>query len=197
MLVRHAHTDAIGVRLVGRLPGVPLSPAGRLQAERLARALASRPLARIYTSPLERARETAAAIAHAQPVPVTEDDELQEVDFGEWTGRTLAELDGRPEWRRFNQSRGSAPVPGGESALQVQSRILAALRRLAATHAGERIAVVSHGDVIRCAALHFAGLPLDDYARIAIDPASVTTIELGARSGRLVAVNEQEGIGTG
>src|SRR3954469_13786561 len=131
LLIRHAHTDALGRVLTGRTPGVTLSALGRGQADRLGRALAPLPLAAIYTSPLERATATAQAIAAHQSAPVAEDTDLLEIDFGEWTGLTFGELDRVPGWHAFNRQRSSAIVPGGEACALVQERIVGAIARLA------------------------------------------------------------------
>jgi probable phosphoglycerate mutase len=189
LLVRHAHTDAIGRLLAGRSAGVPLSVTGRAQADRLGRALASLPLAAIYTSPLERAVDTARAIARHQPVPIHEDAGLQEVDFGEWTGLTFDELAADERWRRFNAERATAAVPGGERASEVQQRVMEAIRRVGARHPDRTIVCVSHADVIRAAVLHIAGTSLDLYDRFEISPASVTALSLAGERLRLLYVN--------
>jgi probable phosphoglycerate mutase len=189
LLIRHAHTDAIGQWLAGRAPGVPLNPAGRAQAERLGRALASSRLAAIYASPLERTLETAQAIARHQPAPLHADAALLEIDFGAWTGRTFADLHLDPAWRAYNTRRSTGVIPDGEAAAAVQRRIVGAIEALAARHAGSTFAVVSHGDPIRYAVLHYAGAPLDAYDRFEISPASVSAVALGLDRPRLLYVN--------
>ena len=189
LLVRHAHTDAIGRIIAGRAAGVPLSTTGQTQADHLGRALASVPLSAIYTSPLERAVDTARAIASHQTVAVIEDAGLDEIDFGEWTGLTLSELDDMEGWRAFNTRRASAGIPGGEAPQHVQQRMVAAIARLTAAHPGSTIALVSHGDVIRSAVLHVAGSSLDHYDRFEVSPASVTAVEVSGSHLRLLYVN--------
>ena len=189
LLIRHAHTDAIGHWLCGRAAGVHLSAEGHAQADRLGRALSSIPLAAIYTSPLERAAETADALARYQAVPVQKCDALSEIEFGAWTGQRFAELERDAEWRTFNERRSQAIVPGGERPQEVQARILAALQKLGAAHTGHTIAVVSHGDVLRFAVLHYAGIPLDEYHRIEIHPASVSALRLSPGAPRMLYVN--------
>jgi probable phosphoglycerate mutase len=186
LLIRHGHTDAIGQRRVGRRRGVGLTQIGRLQAARLAARLREQPIASIYSSPLERAVQTAEPLARAFDLPVRTCDALLEVDFGQWTGLTFDELDERADWRRFNSERASAPVPGGETALAVQTRIVRALTRLRARHPSQTIAAISHADVIRAAILHFAALPLDLFHRFEIDPASVTALRLGHAGSKLL-----------
>jgi broad specificity phosphatase PhoE len=193
LLVRHALTDAVGVRLTSRQPGVPLNARGFEQVSDIAACLREVPLAAVYSSPLERTIATASPIASTHALEPRTLDALNEVDFGEWTGLTLAELSGLPDWRRFNEHRASADVPGGERAADVQRRIVAALETLQRRHAGEVIAAVSHGDVIRAAVLHIASTPLDLWYRFEISPASVTTIIYEEGSPRLLAVNATPG----
>lgn len=196
LLIRHAHTNAIGRYLAGRT-AEPLSAHGRVQADVLGRRLAGIRLAAIYSSPLLRTLETARALAQHHDVPLREEDDLIEVDFGEWTGCTFEELNARQEWHAFNSSRAHAVIPNGESAPGVQRRIVAALERLAAVHAGSTIAVVSHGDVLRYAVLYYAGSPLDLYRRFEISPASVTALQLAPGDPRLLYVNVTQGSITG
>src|SRR5687767_15126552 len=102
LLVRHALCDPVGCLIAGRQPGVHLNDAGRLQAHRLAERLQPIALEGIYSSPLDRAVETADPIARAKGLPVQVAEGWNEIDFGEWTGRALVDLDPLPEWRRFN-----------------------------------------------------------------------------------------------
>ena len=178
LLIRHGHTNAIGQQLCGRAAGVQLSTEGRTQATRLGARLASHRLAAIYSSPLERAVETARAIAAHQQADVELCEDLTEIDFGTWTGKTFAELATDAGWLAFNTRRSTAIVPAGECAPDVQGRIVRALERLGRRHAGETIAVVSHCDVLRFAVLHYASTPLDLFDRFDIDPASVTAVSL-------------------
>ena len=191
LLIRHAHTDAIGVRLSGRTPGIHLSAQGRAEADRLGRGLAAERLSAIYTSPLERAVETAGRIAQPHGMVETVREELSEIDFGVWTGKTFAELEQDPRWQIYNRCRGTASVPGGESTAAVQSRMLAVLRRLAASHEGQCIAVVSHGDPLRYAVLHFTGASLDRYSEVTILPASVAAVLWLPEGPRLLYVNDR------
>src|SRR5215212_2773666 len=93
LLIRHALCDPVGRSLAGRTSGVHLNAEGGVQAEALARRLGEVAVSAIYSSPLERALETAAPIAADQGVPVIEAPGLLEIDFGDWTGKTLQELD--------------------------------------------------------------------------------------------------------
>jgi probable phosphoglycerate mutase len=189
LLVRHASGDHVGRRLAGRAPGAPLNDAGRAEASRLAGWLAPVPLAAVYSSPLERARDTAAPIAAAHGLGVTEDPAFTELDFGDWTGRSMASLAGDPHWDRFNQFRSTTRPPRGELMLEAQARAVAALAALAARHDGATVAVVSHADVLRSVIAHFAGAPLDLFLRYVIDPASVSTLALHPWGAELRGLN--------
>lgn len=189
ILIRHGETDSVGRYLSGRRRAHHLNDTGRQQAARLPQRLARRPLAALYTSPLERARETAEPLATARHLTPRPDDSLLEVDFGEWTGRTFEELDVTPAWREYNSDRLTACAPGGEPMAGVQARIVAALDRLRAIHDTDTVAIVSHAEVIRCAVLHHLGMPLDMFRRIEISPASITILELGPDENRFLCIN--------
>lgn len=178
LLVRHAHTEAVGRRLAGRTPGVLLSARGRDEAAAVGAQLASNTLQAIYSSPLERAVATASAIARAHGLPVTRDPDLTEVDFGEWTGLAFDLLERLPAWRDFNAHRATAIVPGGEAAPAAQARIVRALTRIRRTHRGQTVVAVTHADIIRYALLHAAGAPLDDVHTLTVPPASVHTLQM-------------------
>jgi probable phosphomutase (TIGR03848 family) len=189
-LVRHASHALLGRTLAGRAPGLSLDATGRAQAEALGERFATAGLAALYTSPLERARETAEPIARCAGLVPLVRPRLGEIDFGEWTGRSFTELARDPRWDFFNQQRARARAPGGESMVEVQARIAAELDELADRHADAHFAVVSHGDVLRAAIVHVLGASLDSLLRFELAPASVSVVELGAHGARLLALNE-------
>jgi len=190
LLVRHAAIDAHGRSLPGRTPGVHLNAQGRLQAQALARRIVGLPVSAVYSSPLERAVETADPIAKLLGLQTAIGEEFQELDFGEWTGCEIDALAQLPAFQRFNAFRGCAPVPGGEFMLQAQARIVAGLEALRTRHADAQVVVVSHGDMIKAAVAHYAGIPLDLFQRIEISPASISTVELDAAAVRILAIND-------
>jgi broad specificity phosphatase PhoE len=192
LLVRHAAHIHLDRRLSGRMPGVPLSDAGHSQAALLGRALAERGITAVECSPLDRTRQTAAAIATAAglPAPVAVD-ALTEIDLGEWTGRAFGSFDDDPAWRAWNEHRGTARIPGGETMAEAQARIVGHLGRIGRTRAGETIALVTHSDMIRAAVAWVLGLPLDHLLRFDIGPASVSALVIGEWGARLLGLNEQ------
>jgi len=191
LLVRHAAQDDVGRVLAGRTPGIHLGATGRAQAAALGARLKPEPIDAIHTSPRERTRETAEAIAAAAGLPdplVTE--ALDEIDFGPWSGRSFDNLNDDPDFRRWNAARSLARTPGGESMLDVQRRALAHMERVAA-EAGERtVVLVSHADVIKAVVAHVLGLSTDAWWRFEISPASITRLVLADWGAKLVQLNE-------
>lgn len=190
-LIRHGEHTLLGRVLVGRMPGVGLSERGRAEACWLAARLAEERIDALYASPLQRTRETAEIIAEQLGLPVAICEDVIELDYGEWTGATFESVRGDPRWRLWSGHRSIATLPGGESMRAVQQRTVAALFDLHAAHAEARVAIVSHGDVIRAALLFTLGMPLDFYSRIEVAPASINTIRLEAGSLRVLGINER------
>lgn len=189
-LVRHAEKDADDQVLAGRTSGVHLTERGRRQAAALGRRLAGEPVCAVYASPMERAQETAEPIGAALRLPVQLLPALTEIEFGEWTGRTFGTLNADARWRRFNAFRSGTRIPGGESAVEVQARVVGELLRLRAMHPDEAVVLVSHGDPIRLALGFFLGLSLDLFDRLLVDLASVSVLALDEHGAQFRRLNE-------
>ncbi len=189
VFIRHAAIDGLGSRIAGREPGRMLNGEGRAQALRLAEALTRRAVAALYTSPQPRAVETAKTIGRALGLAARIAPALDEVDFGEWTGKSYAELDLAPRWRSFNELHSSTRIPGGELLLEVQTRAIALLDELQQRYRDQTVALVSHGDVIRVALAHQLGIPIDFIMRFEISPASISALELREHGPRVLCVN--------
>jgi broad specificity phosphatase PhoE len=191
VLIRHGESEGIYERLAGRSAGFGLSVAGLEQAhltgEHVARKLKIRC---IYSSPRQRARETAAILARHCGCEVDVNDAFDECEYGDWTGRKFSDLDQFEEWRTFNAFRSAVAAPGGESVRDVQYRAVTEILRIRAALDGQATAVVTHADVIRSIVTYFAGVPLDLLLRFTIDPASVTVIELAENQCRIQCVNQ-------
>ena len=192
LLVRHGHTAAVGRRLTGRLPGVHLSDSGRDQARRLVARLEPYELAAIYAGPLERAVQTAEPLAAAHGLPIRTCAGFDEIDFGEWTGLTFEALDRLPGWRRFNTTRETAGVPGGECAPAAQARAVKAVEAIAARHRGVAVAAFSHADVIRSVLLYYTGRPLGRIEEVAFPPASIAALRVSPAGGSLLYISQPD-----
>lgn len=178
VLIRHAPTAETGIRLTGRSAGVSLGEAGLESARRLGERLAPVPFRAVYSSPLERTMETAAAVATSHRLDPIPHDGLLEIDYGDWTGRTLRSLTRLKAWSTVVHTPSRMRFPNGEALFEAAARVTAACEEIATRHRGRTVALVTHADVIKLATSNYLGQPLDLYQRIAVSPASATVIDL-------------------
>lgn len=182
ILLRHGRStsNTAGI-LAGRSEGVDLDDKGREQAAGLIDRIGDLPIRALVTSPLLRCRRTVEPLAQALCLEPVIDEQLAEVDYGEWTGRKIGELTNEPLWRVVQAHPSAAVFPGGEGLAQVQARAVAAVRahdrRLAEEHGGDALWVAcTHGDVIKALVADAYGMHLDGFQRVTADPGSVTVI---------------------
>jgi len=198
LLVRHGLTATTGSVLTGWTQGIPLDDRGRRQAADLAARLAPLRLDAIITSPLERCRQTAAAVAAAgegRP-PIVTDDRLGECHYGEWTGQPLKRLAREPLWRVVQAHPGAVRFPGadGESILDMQHRAVSAIREWNERLGADAVYLAcSHGDVIKAVIADSVGMHIDMMQRIQVDPASLTAIRYTPLRPFLVRMNDTGG----
>jgi broad specificity phosphatase PhoE len=177
--VRHGATEYTRQRRFSGSREVPLTTEGRLQADAVAQALAGVAAAAVYTSPLERARVCAEAIAKPHRLEPRVVPELSEMAFGAWEGLTRDELAARfprdaESWRL---TPALATPPGGETLGAVAMRVRAVLDRLIADHAGETAIVVTHAVVMRLIVLAALGLGPERLWSVDASPAGITEVE--------------------
>lgn len=189
-LIRHGVNDLVEQKLAGWTPEVHLNKAGQEQAENLAVRLAPIPFDAIYSSPLERAVETASPLALARGLEVKLNRELGEVDYGEWQGAPLKHLSKKKEWAVVRFAPSVMRFPSGESLREMQSRAVTAIERIALDYPKGTVAVFSHADVIKAIVAHFIGMHLDLFQRLVIAPASVTVLIVGEFGARLLRLND-------
>ncbi|GLU48883.1 MSMEG_4193 family putative phosphomutase [Nocardiopsis ansamitocini] len=196
VLVRHGLTPLTGSALAGWTPGVHLDERGRAQAARVGARLAPIRFDAIVSSPLERCRETAQAIADAaEAAPaITVDERFGECHYGEWTGRPLAELAHEPLWQVVQSHPSGARFPGGESLAETAHRAVAAVRdhntRLTEHTEHPVYLVCSHGDVIKAILADALGLHLDQFQRLNADPCSLSAVRYTAFRPFLLRLND-------
>jgi len=181
LLIRHGQaTFNVEHRLPGQLPDIPLTQEGRRQAERTGAALSGLPIGAIITSPLERARETAALVAHNRDIPIQTDPDLADTDVGKWAGMNYNELSKNDkEWQTYVRHSTSAP-PGVESSLDVQARAVRATERARrAPDLGEYVVLVAHADIVKLIIAYYTGIPAECSRLLSIDNASVTLLAFG------------------
>ena len=190
LLIRHALTEFTGKRLSGSTPGIHLSTEGKAQAEHLAERVSTLPISALYASPLDRCMETALAIGARRALTVRALPELEEVGYGRWTGRPLAQLARTALWKKVQHSPSSVRFPGGETLSEVQRRAVTALDGIAERHPRATVAAVTHADVIRLTLAHYAGVHIDLFQRLIVSPASVSAVVLGDRIPRILRIND-------
>ncbi|MGP3988907.1 histidine phosphatase family protein [Streptomyces sp. 3N207] len=183
ILVRHgrstANTDGL---LAGRTPGVALDEHGRQQAAELPGRLRDLPLAAAVSSPLRRCQETLRPLTAARPeLPLHTEERITECDYGDWSGRKLAELNDEPLMATVQRHPSAAAFPGGESMRAMQARAVDAVRdwnaRIEAEHGADAVYLMcSHGDLVKSIVADALGMHLDLFQRISVAPCSVTAI---------------------
>jgi probable phosphomutase (TIGR03848 family) len=191
LLVRHGENEYVKTgRLAGRQPGVHLNDKGREQAQSIAGRLKDIPIKALYSSPLERALETAEPLVKALNLESIQRPGLIEIDCGEWQNKKVKGLSRLKQWKTVQSSPSTFRFPGGESFLEANARIAAELLELAQMYEPKDIVVcVSHSDPIKLAVSFFIGLPLDAFQRLAISPGSITSLYIGETGGRLLGLN--------
>ncbi len=183
LLIRHGQNDLVGKKLAGRLPNVHLNETGQAQARRLAAELAVVPIKAVFASPLARAIETAEPIARIQNLSVESFPDLIEIDFGSWQGKSIKQLKRRVLWKAVQSHPSGVRFPQGESFTDAQVRVVEGLRSISKKYQDrDRVVCVAHCDVIRLAVAHFLGMPLDNFQRIHIAPASITFLYLNGNA---------------
>lgn len=192
LLIRHAVNAYVETgKLAGRLEGVHLNEEGQAQALALGQRLAHAPLRQIYYSPLERTLETAQAIQQHHPnIPFTVHEGLLEVDYGDWQDKKINDLRNRKMWEVIQEYPSRAYFPNGESLRKAQNRVVDVIESLAQKHPNDMIALVFHADLIKMVVAHYLAVHLDNFQRIVISPASISTVILGHSRPYIASVND-------
>lgn len=194
LLIRHGENEYVKTgKLAGHLPGIHLNERGQKQAQALGEALANVPIKAIYSSPLERAMETAAPIATSHNIDILQEPALMDANVGKWQGKSLKVLRLMNAWKVVQHSPSRFQFPEGESFVDVQTRIVNVLEGIVKKHNKPKdiIAVVFHADPIKLAVAHFLGLPLDHFQRLSCDTGSVSALFVGEMGANLIKLNQR------
>jgi probable phosphoglycerate mutase len=191
LFIRHGETDYNKKMLLpGRLPDVHLNKKGRQQAQAVADRLTNTPIKAIYASPLDRTMETAKHLADTLKLDVVPMAGLLETDPGEWQGLSVKKLRRQKIWQSVQRHPSLFTFPGGESIRECQHRVVQAVESLRLIHAPEDlVACFSHADPIKQALSYYLGLPLDNFQRLVIDPASISVLLISDNGSRLIMLN--------
>jgi probable phosphoglycerate mutase len=194
LLIRHGENDFVKTgKLPGQTAGIHLNERGQKQAQALGDALKDVPIKAIYSSPLERAMETAAPVASARKLEIIGEPDLKDTDVGSWQGKSLKVLRLTKVWSIVQSAPSRFRFPGGESFVESQVRYVAALERIVKKHSKPKdiIAVVFHADPIKLAVSHFLGLPLDHFQRLSCDTGSLTALYVSETGANLLKLNQR------
>jgi broad specificity phosphatase PhoE len=194
-LIRHGHNDYVKKGLfAGRLPGVHLNDKGRAEVEALVEALKDTPLKAVYSSPLDRALETAQIVAKLHGLRVKQQPNLIETALGDWEGKSVKRLSRDKRWRLLQEQPSQFQFPGGEWMVDQQARLVREVQTLCALHkAKDQFAVVGHADPLKLIIAYYIGLPLDSFQGLGMDTASVSTLEITEKGNRLLRMNWKPG----
>jgi probable phosphomutase (TIGR03848 family) len=194
LLIRHGENEFVKTgKLAGRLPGIHLNEKGKKQAQALGEALKDVSIKAIYSSPLERAMETAQPIAESHQLTIMQEPDLMDTDIGKWQGRSLASLRLMKAWKIVQSAPSRFRFPEGESFVDAQTRYVDALERIIQKHNKPKdvVAVVFHADPIKLAVSHFLGMPLDHFQRLSCDTGSLTALYVNEANANLVKLNQR------
>jgi probable phosphoglycerate mutase len=191
LLIRHGENDFVKKqKLAGRLSGVHLNERGRTQAQAIAQAMKDVPIKAIYSSPLDRAMETAEPLAKVHGLKVESRKNLIETALGDWEGKSIKQLNRDKRWRILQENPSRAKFPGGETMPEQQTRLVDEIEILCEKHkAKDVIAVVGHADPIKLIIAYFIGLPLDLFQRLGLDIGSISTLWISEKSAKLMQLN--------
>jgi probable phosphoglycerate mutase len=193
LLIRHGENEYVKTgKLAGRLPGVYLNERGQKQAQALGEALKDIPIKAIYSSPLERAMETAEPIAAPHKLTIQQEPDLMDTNVGRWQGKSLKVLRLTKAWKVVQSAPSRFRFPEGESFVDAQTRYIDALERIMKKHKPQDvIAVVFHADPIKLAVSHFLGMPLDHFQRLGCDTGSLTALYVSETNAVLIKLNQR------
>jgi probable phosphomutase (TIGR03848 family) len=194
LLIRHGENDYVKTsKMAGHIPGVHLNERGQKQAQALGEALKEVPIKAIYSSPLERAMETATPIAIARKLQIVPEPDLMDTHIGKWQGRSWKTLRHTKAWKIVQNAPSRFRFPEGESFPEAQMRIVNVLEHVVQKYnkLGDIVAIVCHADPIKLAVSHFLGLPLDNFQRLGCDTGSLTVLHVNEMGANLVKLNQR------
>lgn len=194
LFIRHGENDFVKTgKLPGQTPGIHLNEKGQKQAQALCEALLHVPIKAIYSSPLERAIETAEPMASTHKLPIQQEPGLMDANVGKWQGKSVRSLRLTNAWKIVQHAPSRFTFPEGESFVDVQTRLVHTLEGIVRKHKNPKdiVAVVFHADPIKLAVSHFLGLPLDHFQRLSCDTGSLSALFVGEMGANLIKLNQR------
>jgi probable phosphomutase (TIGR03848 family) len=194
LLIRHGENDFVKTsKLAGHLPGIHLNERGQKQAAALGEALKDIPIKAVYSSPLERAMETATPIAESHKLEIVSEPDLMDTNVGSWQGKSLKVLRRTKMWGIVQSAPSRFRFPEGESFAESQLRYVNILEQIIKKHNKPQdiVAVVFHADPIKLVVAYFLGMPLDHFQRLSCDTGSLTAVYAGEAGANLLKLNQR------
>ena len=194
LLIRHGENDYVKTgKMAGRIPGVHLNEKGQKQAQALAEALTQVPIKAVYSSPLERAMETANPIAKSHKLAVIQEPDLMDTNIGKWQGKSVKVLRLTKVWKIVQNAPSRFRFPEGESFTEAQVRYVGTVERIVKKYNKPQdiVVVVFHADPIKLAVSHFLGMPLDHFQRLGCDTGSLTALHVSEANANLIKLNQR------
>jgi uncharacterized repeat protein (TIGR03847 family) len=191
LLIRHASNDFLKEgKLPGWTPGLHINAQGQREADALARRLDHVAINVIYASPLDRAMDTAKAVAQCQHLPIEQIEDLGDTRIGEWQGKKIKDLESLDEWKHVQNDPATFRFPGGESFIEIQARLVNAVDQIIAKHPDQVVAIFSHADPIKLILTHYLKMELNQFQRLIVNPASVTVLFVNDKGASLFRLND-------
>ena len=191
LLIRHGDNDTLGKYLTGQTSGIHLNDKGLRQAQGLVCQLSAAPIKAVYSSPLERAMETARPLAQFFNQEIQVKPGLIELNYGSWVGKPFGLLRRYKAWKMIYEKPEEVRFPDGETFVEVQQRVCAELDSIAAAHQKQDVvAVFTHADVIRLAVTHYLEMPLIGFHKFTVETASITILVLSDGKARIPKLNQ-------
>lgn len=192
-LIRHGENEFVRTgRMAGRLPNVHLNQHGKQQARNLGENLCKFPITAIYSSPLERAIETAEPLSVLMSLPIISNEGFLETNIGDWTGQEVKTIRKLKEWKTVTNYPSRFQFPNGESFLECQNRLVAQVENLIKLHNDkEIISIFLHADPIKLLTSYYLGMSIDNFQKISCDTGSVTIWNISPGNANLIKLNQQ------
>jgi probable phosphoglycerate mutase len=191
LLIRHGETDWVSKRLQSRLPGIDLNGTGKKQAQEVADALEALPIKAIYSSPIERAMQTAQPLADRKGLPVEIHPGLIEMDYGIFAGKTFKQLWRMNAWKKMVDPDNTEPFPGGDSIASANERVVNAIIDISSRwQEKDMVACFTHADQVRLTLAHYLQMPEGEFHKLEVNTCSVSIVKVWEDKALVLQMNQ-------
>jgi broad specificity phosphatase PhoE len=189
LLIRHGQTDwNYERRIMGDQP-IGLNLSGQDQIRELSKILQSYSYSAIFSSPLRRTLETAEILNEGRGIPIQTDNDLREIEYGEWVGKTFKEVRSDPHFKEYYKHPDQPVGNIGESLVQVQTRAVGFVEKIRSMMDHKKVIFVTHADWIKCVVMYYLKIPLTQLYQLRIDNGSVSYLTFEGKRERVLTIN--------